>query len=532
MSQVSPADTLTVEQRAAATSSAERLAIVAGAGTGKTSTLVARVRHLLDQGVVPGDIVVTTFTKAAAAELAERIDAPVLVSTVHSLCAQILQDHPEAAGRAPGFSIYDHVDQEAVLRDIARDLALKDHDKMRLATLQKHPKARATYSDRMREANAVDYDQLEELGLRALPSTAWAGRFEHVLVDEAQDINPHQWDLLQQLSGRCLTLVADPRQAIFGWRGGDSAVFRRFAASAEVVELTHNWRSGQAIVGLGNRIHASLTPLVGRGEATTAERVVDDEPAYVASVVASLVSRGHSPSSIVLLGRTWRSLWGVAKAVREAGVKVRLLSADRDPWETPTGRTLARWLLLHANSHDANLAALVARVLTPSLDTAEMRGLAHTEQRSMVDVLQGLQHLPPLAEGAHEASRLLAGRLPNPELHERLTSAVARFKSVRSFAAWWTFGRTSQDRLADLDEDVVPATTVHGAKGLEWPTVIVVGAHQFPMRSGCDEAALWEERCCFYVAVTRARERLLLTRPKTLQQRNSVLTTNRSMFLP
>jgi superfamily I DNA/RNA helicase len=804
---------LTTEQQAAVDDRSTGLAILAGAGTGKTTTLVERIRRILDDGVPPAEVLATTFTRAAAAELEERLNVahPPVIGTVHSLCARILRDNPEAAQRAEGFSIYDEVDQVDVMRDVARDLCEKDWEKMRHGTLRNNERVMATYEDRMREANAVDYDSLERLATQTMDT--WRGRFQHVLIDEAQDISRDQWDLLKALCAPngSITMVADTRQcqppgtmvstphgprpiedlsdgdevhgwttqyvqhglrtqrrnakgqrvrvgrrdyngamvrvstgsrstdctpnhrwlakwddaaadlyctyvmrkagawrigwcklldtsagckanhlrqrarlegadaawilrtytnkgaatldesvwaaqygiltmmfmankqaalytqdvldeafrrcpgrgarmllhhhgrelqhpfyeagrdryrrgrttcfeveaanlldcmqvptangrtptwacikvsrhsytgpvysldvekhhayvadglctlnSIYQWRGGDSKVFTGFADGAKLVSLTHNHRSGTAIVGLANRVQPTLPALVGKGEAHVVERAVKDEPAFVAATVKSLLDKGHSPGSIAILGRTWRSLWAVAKAVR-AVAPARVLSRDNDPWEGARGRAIARWLLLHRNRHDANRAALVARYLSPDLDTTKLRGEAHRLRVSLADLLISMHLLPKWSDdidGAAEAITRRMGDAADERVAQMLANRLRRVRSFDSFESWWLFGRTAQDRLSELPDDVLPITTVHGAKGLEWDTVIVVGSHNFPMRSPKTPEDEAEERCCMYVGVTRARQRLLITRPQTVETRRSVITTARSMFLP
>ena len=251
-------------QREAVEHRGSPLLIVAGAGSGKTRVLTRRIAHLLRSGeALPGEILAITFTNKAASEMKERVEALIgpaarymWVSTFHSACVRILRRDAAAAGLKSTFSIYDSADSKRLITNIAKDMGLdsKRHSprafqakisslKNELVTPEeyaaqaenaKNPAERTIaqiytqYQERLRTANAVDFDDLIALTVRLLAENpgireGYRRRFRHVLVDEYQDTNIAQYRLVRELVGddphADLTVVGDSDQSIYAFRG-------------------------------------------------------------------------------------------------------------------------------------------------------------------------------------------------------------------------------------------------------------------------------------------------------------------------
>jgi len=275
------------------------LLVIAGAGSGKTRVLTARIEHLLGQGVASEAILAFTFTNRAAREMRERIAvrlgegaARLWVGTFHATAVRILRREAAALDRPRDFVIYDREDQEGVLRDIVKRLelpeaafriglliqrisdaknALVDPDELLRLAVNPHQRqiaeVAAQYRDRLMRQGAYDFDDLiaecvrlfrdrPEIGAR------YARRFEHVLVDEYQDTNHAQFRLVEALSRehRNLFVVGDDDQSIYGWRGADLTNlldFEQAFPGAGVVRLEQNYRSTAPILRAANAVIAN-----------------------------------------------------------------------------------------------------------------------------------------------------------------------------------------------------------------------------------------------------------------------------------
>ena len=300
---------LNPDQRAAATHGEGPLLIVAGAGSGKTTTLAARVAHLVEGGIRPDRILLLTFSRRAAREMLSRAarmtgrrDAGrVWGGTFHSVANRLLRIHGRALGLSPGFTVLDQADGADVMNLLRQELGFAERErrfprKETLAAIHSRVVNTGTklddvlerhfpwcaeeadgirtivrgYVERKRAQQTLDYDDLLLFwkALACSPQTGpqVAAMFEHVLVDEYQDTNVLQADILEAMrppdSPRNLTVVGDDAQAIYGFRGATVRNILEFPQrfpGATVVKLERNYRSTGPILGLSNAVIA-LSP--------------------------------------------------------------------------------------------------------------------------------------------------------------------------------------------------------------------------------------------------------------------------------
>jgi len=273
------------------------LLVLAGAGSGKTRVLTHRIAHLLATGAArPGEILAITFTNKAAAEMRERVGQLIgrsvramWVTTFHSSCARILRVDAERLGYSKSFTIYDQADSLRMLKRCLTELGvdpkrfppraihskisgaknqLIDSDSYNEAAQNEFEEIVAEafplYEKRMREANAMDFDDLLVRTVNAMElfpevRERWQRTFRHVLVDEYQDTNHAQYRLLQLLAGdhQNLMVVGDDSQSIYGFRHADVRNILDFEEDfkdAEVVKLEQNYRSTQTILSAANAV--------------------------------------------------------------------------------------------------------------------------------------------------------------------------------------------------------------------------------------------------------------------------------------
>jgi superfamily I DNA/RNA helicase len=272
------------------------LLILAGAGTGKTRVITARVAFLIAQGVDPAHILAVTFTNKAATEMRERLVSligadqakKVTMSTFHALCVRILRQDIEKLGYKKNFSIYDEGDTTGLIKKIitrtaARDEKLEPNVAKALISKAKNngwaaPQDEQTlagavfarYQAELKTLNAVDFDDLLLLAVKLLNEHAdarerWNRRFRYLMVDEFQDTNRLQLDLVSLLANTGaeaeakrppnVCVVGDDDQSIYGWRGAEVSNILEFEAhfpNPAIVKLEQNYRSTNAILGTAN----------------------------------------------------------------------------------------------------------------------------------------------------------------------------------------------------------------------------------------------------------------------------------------
>lgn len=528
------------QARAAATVDGP-LTVVAGPGSGKTRMLTHRIAHLvLDHGVPAGACLAVTFTRKATDELKARLAAllpsaagAVAVHSFHSLGLAILRAHAAAVGLAPGFRIAGEPERAAAL---AGALGLSDSRAARLVKavsalkrtgepgMAEQAEARATLDRLGREGGWLDFDDLVIRAADLLdgdPEIAarWRARFRHVLADEFQDIDEQQYRLLRLVAGPDgnLCVIGDPDQAIYGFRGADAACFRRFAGdypSAGTVRLQRNYRSTGTIVtaaaaviggtadGLMRPMEAPIVLHAAPGEAA--------EAAFVVSAVEDLMG-GHD----LLTSRS-------GDRPAPLGFADFAVLYRSDAQAAALREALDRAGIPFAKSTPAPIAgsAAVAALLATIAEQGAGLGLGLPAQvAAAADTLRAAGAVDPaaLAEARGWLMALAASDAADPA---RLAELVAL---------------STEADFHDPRADRVSLLTMHAAKGLEFAVVFVVGMEDglvpFSWGDEIDEAALAEERRLFYVAMTRARDRLFLTRAAERFRHGAVRPMRPSPFL-
>src|SRR5690242_20133685 len=319
---------LNPSQREAVTHEGSALLVVAGAGSGKTRVLTRRIAWLLSQrDAHPGSILAITFTNKAAAEMRERVTELVggrakimWVSTFHSACVRILRKEIANLGFKSSFTIYDAADSKRLMTLVCRDLdldvkrypprailnwvsnaknELQDHEDAakdaQNGQEETYAAAYAEYQRRLRQANALDFDDLLMMTVhlfRAFPAVreSWRRRFRHVLVDEYQDTNHAQYALIHELCADSmeeltdaeasaervppaeLMVVGDADQSIYAFRGANIRNIMDFEQdfpNAETVLLEQNYRSTQTILTAANSV-------IGHNEGRTPKKLWSD----------------------------------------------------------------------------------------------------------------------------------------------------------------------------------------------------------------------------------------------------------------
>jgi uncharacterized protein (TIGR00375 family) len=554
------------DQRAAAEAPGP-LMIIAGPGTGKTRTLTHRIAAQVAGGVAPEACLALTFTRRAAQEMRDRLAVllpaqatGLMVTTFHGLGLAILREHAERAGLDPGFAVADEAARLAVAAGQAGSAA---EGRRLLAEGARDAGLRAEFAGALAARGLVDFDGLIDRPvalLRAEPALAAAlrERWRRVSVDEYQDIDAAQYGLLRLLTGdgSGLTVIGDPDQAIYGFRGADVGLFLRFGrdyAGTRTVQLTRNYRSSPAIVNSALSAVAPSTLVPGRslramgGEQSAPGRITVHEAADEQAEAAWIAQAIDQ----VLGGVSLHSL-DSGRADGHAGGRIGLADIAvlyrTDAQAGPIGQELARaGLPVQKRSHDllARRAAVPdivheIRLAGPQRDgsVAERLNAAvrRLSARSPGEDAPG-QHTPGGRGGtsrargrdkqsaASLADVLAAGEVLGP-LASRCGDDLERFLTEIALGA-------EADSL-DPRADAVTLLTLHAAKGLEFSVVFVAGCERgllplwLPGSGGADPA---EERRLLFVGMTRARTHLFLTCAKRRRRYGTVAETGPSAFL-
>ena len=351
-------DTLNDRQCEAVKHTEGPLLITAGAGSGKTKVLTCRIAHLLELGVAPYRILAITFTNKAAKEMKERVTNlvgaqadSIWLSTFHSFCAKLLRFEVDGFhGYTRNFTIYDSSDQLVLVKDCLKKLNLDDKQftpRSVLGTIssaknvlmdakafaakasdfyeQKVADVYALYQEKLRENNAVDFDDLLFLAVRLLQENEevrekYQTRFQYILVDEYQDTNHAQYALTKILAARWrnICVVGDADQSIYAWRGADIRNiidFTRDYPDAASIKLEQNYRSTKTILHAANAVidnNESRPKKTLWTENPTGNKIIHyqaqtehDEADYIAGVIYNRHEISHEPyGDMAILFRT------------------------------------------------------------------------------------------------------------------------------------------------------------------------------------------------------------------------------------
>lgn len=351
-------DTLNDRQCEAVKHTEGPLLITAGAGSGKTKVLTCRIAHLLELGVAPYRILAITFTNKAAKEMKERVTNlvgaqadSIWLSTFHSFCAKLLRFEVDGFhGYTRNFTIYDSSDQLVLVKDCLKKLNLDDKQFMPRSVLgtissaknvlmdakafaaqasdfyeQKVADVYALYQEKLRENNAVDFDDLLFLAVRLLQEKEdvrekYQSRFQYILVDEYQDTNHAQYALTKILAARWrnICVVGDADQSIYAWRGADIRNiidFTRDYPDAASIKLEQNYRSTKTILHAANAVidnNESRPKKTLWTEKPAGNKIIHyqaqtehDEADYIAGVIYNRHEISHEPyGDMAILFRT------------------------------------------------------------------------------------------------------------------------------------------------------------------------------------------------------------------------------------
>ena len=519
---------LNAQQEAAVRHPGGPLLVLAGAGSGKTRVLTARIAHLIEhRGVAPSRIFAVTFTNKAAGEMRARVAAllgaeprGLWIGTFHALAARLLRREAALLGFGPNFTIYDQDDSEAFLKRLVEERGLSPKayppralhavisaakNRMRspddLAASAESPLERVAaelygaLGPALRRANAMDFDDLllHPLALfRAHPErlAAWQRRFDHVLVDEFQDTNAAQYELVRSLAGahRNLCVVGDDDQAIYRWRGADvrhMLAFPQDFPDATVIKLEQNYRSTQVILDAANgviaenaqRLGKTLFTARGGGEPVTLLAAADerDEAEWLAAELARRAAETDvGYDGMAILYRTNAQSRPFEEALRFRGIPYRLVGAVSF-YERREVKDLLAYLRLLANPADDEAFARIVNVPRRGLGEASLAQLGRAAAQwglPLVEAARRAARIPELRPNVREAFTGLVGLLDELRARWGRADPATALEQVAAAVGYAAFlaeeGPEGVERLENVEELIAGAAEwAEGAAGDE-----------------------------------------------------------------
>ena len=603
------------KQYEAVTSTDKYLRIIAGAGSGKTRVLTYRIAYLIDAlGYYPSSILAITFTNKAASEIRNHIESTLdmklrmNISTFHSFCSRILREDCKIINYPSTFAVIDEDDQKKIVKDIIKEKEFDEKQikisncidyisdkknhwitpevdlKQTQGNYIRHIKAQIyeEYENYLAKNFALDFDDLILKSIYILENNPiildkWQNRIRHILVDEFQDVDPNQYKLLTLLAGKEneITVVGDPDQTIYTWRGADINIILQFDMDykgCKTISLEQNYRSSGNILNVANRLIEhnrkrikknlftkadlgfEISEFYGENETKEAEYVIDnindlyDGVKVKYSDCAVLYRTNSQAASLeqVLMNRGIKyRIYGGIRFYRRAEIKdciayLRLACNLNDDLSClrllentgkGIGKTTIEKIRANANTEDSRIFEHFKKsyeelhILYKSRQGNSLKAFVKQIQELHDQLLfEPKKSYQILDDHLHKYGYF--DMLIEYEMDEKIENVHQFIEQMKHFlkqddTTLEEFVQnvtlmSSQDEIEEDDNnDYVKLMTIHTAKGLEFDNVFVYGLVDqiFPSIRTIQESedGIEEERRLFYVAITRAKKRLFLS---------------------
>lgn len=587
---------LNESQKIAATHLKSHALVLAGAGCGKTKTIIARAAFLIDQGINPDRIQILTFTRRAASEIVERVKTHLgdsshglRASTFHTWCTSIIRHAPTAFG-FKNFTVIDRDDQLQLFKLLRGKKArgsfptaaeicdlysytrntctsLDKSLKKKLLVYYNHKKVIAQimkdYELKKRSRNYLDYDDILDIVAKGINQhkdlCSWVGsQYDHILVDEMQDTNPLQWELLEPLTKHVeLFCVGDDAQSIYGFRGADFRnvhSFKKRLPNSTILKLEDNYRSTQEILDISNWLltksninyNKKLNAMRGKGHIPEIHTFSNEweEGRWIAEDLIKRRKAGSLWKEHMILVRSSFSartvegalltkeipyvFIGGTKLFESAHVKdvlsvLRLIGNNQDEigW--------MRYLTLWPGIGEVRASKIINKVLQydnifNSIEVLDNDSAGTTELTLVIKKLLKVETSVSkiISKAVTLMTPLLFEKYKNQDWEKRrkdfefVKKLADKHTSILEFLEEYILDPIfNSERDRKENDDIVTIITIHSAKGTEREVCYIqnvsTGAYP-PSFAVNDNDDVEEERRVLYVALTRAKNELIITR--------------------
>ncbi len=536
--------------------------ILAGAGSGKTRVLIAKVISLIENHLVHSlSIVMITFTNKAALEMKKRIGESYrlgFIGTFHSFGVKILRKEGEHIGLEKNFIIYDENDQLSLIRSILKEKKLNNNfstnyylNKISSAKNQFiYPENYLSvfdyynnkqiayiynlYQQELKKNNALDFNDLINLPIKLFENNPqilkkYQDLYPYILIDEFQDTNYSQYHLLKLLNGENskITVVGDFSQSIYSWRGAEIENLNRFQKDfkeAKIFYLEENYRSTQKILDFAYQVISknSQHPILSlytkndQGEEIEFYQALneEDEAVYLANKINILKSE-FDLKNIAILYRTNAQSRVIEEVFLHYGIPYLLIGGVRF-YERKEIKDILSYLRLLVNPNDK---VSLERVIKLGKERFKKFKAYYEKNKEKILTTSPLKIINEIFSATNY---LKLYHLDDEEDFSRIEN-LKEFKSVasnhQSLVEFLHHIALVESEYFDkeknfIDKDAVKLMTLHQVKGLEFPVVFITGVEEglLPHHQSLDDIfSLEEERRLFYVGITRAKKKLFIT---------------------
>ena len=548
---------LNKEQKLASEINHSRVLVLAGPGTGKTTTLISRYKHLINTGAKPEEIICCTFSRKASDEIKSRIvketDIEVKslpIGTFHSLARRTITKLAHTIGITDPKEVLTDKNCADIInkiksenKELLKDLKFNDQlpsnimsyingireklidpedaaieasetgDKKNILYAEIYKK----YEEYLTENQLVDFPRMIQYAYKAFANDAskdksYISQFKHVLIDEYQDINFSQKSMVDQIlkGGACLWVVGDDDQAIYGWRGSSVKFildFERDYPDAKLVVLNTNYRSENKIVIAANNLaknflerHEKNIISFGNDEGEVSIFKNDDEKLEGDKILSIIENKTKTISfkDIAILARTNTLPSTVVNTLSTANIPM-VLKDNIGLFNEPSTKDLLA-------------AAAIAGKIKP------MRGWNKRINPKLFGFAKKLSEEDNWVRNLKSLASYIVKNLPSNLKDDELENKAEEIENCRKYLSDFKSANSAFKTLEPIfnppkDQNGVHIGTIHGAKGLEWDTVIVMGCEddKLPHSNNSEFWEIEEERRIAYVAITRPRTNLYMT---------------------
>lgn len=590
------------EQREATTAKEQRILCLAGAGTGKTRTLVSRIQRLLEDGVSPESILCLTFTRLAGLEMKERIGEKgkgIFINTFHSFCYHVIEKNLQYFKVQENFLVLNDEEKNLLMEKVIADLKIDVKPEIveaYLSSVESLPQTKMVkeaelvakeYRYRLMLENALDINSLLCDVVKAFKEhedlrEKYHNMFKYVFIDEYQDTDDKQMSFIRNINPENLFLVGDDYQSIYGFRGTKVEYILNLSKDPtyKQYELKQNYRSTKEIIAAAEKLIAHndtktektlITHKKGVPVRLEEFQTEDEEFEFV---MKTITESGRPYSDFTVISRVNHIVERLQDRMEKVGIPSRILGRKMAVLESTNTRKYLLLLEAIRNLSSERIASSLIDVFYSKEESENIRLEALGKGMTLEDVLlemgDDLSNL--LFEAAMEeplkmdvvnghihllAKDFVLNQLDSFELNQLHTFMIQWKRAMTSLEesedvtlmGFMNWMKTKDD--ADIEfvqrqnyGDVVRLTTAHSSKGLEFPIVFMIGMNDgvFPIlkvskRSFIDSMMdkkrekltgkvqdfekehMEEERRLAFVAITRAKEELILTRPKTVKRK-------------
>ena len=570
--------------------------VLAGPGSGKTLTIVNRIKYLIEKcSVRPEEILVVTFTRFAAQEMKNRLcslmgkkNLPVTAGTFHGIFYGILRCTYRMSGQnilseEEKYQLLREVisrqeaevsDEEDFILDIAAEIGKIKNNRLDVeeyvpekCSIETFREIYSRYEEERKRRRKIDFDDMLVLCYNLLSSRpevleGWQRKFRYILIDEFQDINRIQYDVIRLLAlpQNNLFVVGDDDQAIYGFRGADSELmfqFRKDYPQADQILLGMNYRSTEYIVRNSlkvirhneRRFEKQLEAYRKGGACLHVQELADpaEEAEYILDEIEKCISDGVRPEDIAVLFRIHTDAGPVAEALVERRIPFQMKEHLPNIYNHFIGKDIQAYFRLAMGERRRQDFLQVMNRPKRYIGRDSLAGRAvsfedirnhYCDKEWMMDRIDQfewdvkmLAKMAPYAAIQYIRKRIgyddflrdyaFSHNIPRTDLTDVIQEIAEAARPYRTLEEWFRhveeYTHILQEKQKKDNPEGVRLMTIHAAKGLEFHTVFILDANEgrIPYKKARTDAQTEEERRLFYVAMTRAREKLTVCYVKT-----------------